>query len=121
MIGKGIKRVIKKNAVKLEILTDGQEDGSYDSGGNFVKGSRVPEFIQLFQLPLTGTEAQNLPENLRTKTVLNYWTVESSKIEVKKKIVIDEDIYSIETAKLYTSHTEGVMSRTGKHAHKKAV
>ena len=118
MIGKGVQRVIKRNAPSLELRSDAQEDGVYDSEGNFVRGTRDIEFIKLHFQPLSGTEAQNLPENLRTKTVLNYWTIESVKVDVKKQVIIGNDIYSFETIKLYTSHTEGILTRSGKQAHK---
>lgn len=118
MIGKGIQRVIKRNALNLELRSDAQDGGSYDSEGIFVRGTREIEFIKLHFQPLSGTEAQNLPENLRIKTVLNYWTVESSKVDVKKQVIINDEIYSFETIKLYTSHTEGILTRSGKQAHK---
>lgn len=112
--GAGIKKTVKKYATKQEIRGNAQADGSYNDNGDFVRGPRDPEFIQIFFLPLTGKEAQNVPENLRTKTLLNYWTVESSKIDVKKQVIIGNEIYSIETIKVFAlSHTEGMMSRSG--------
>jgi len=116
--GLGIKKVIKKYATKHEIRGNAQEDGFYNDDGVFERGSRDPEFIQIHHQPLSGKEAQNLPENLRTKTLLNYWTIESEKIDVKKQVIIGNEIYSIETIKLFTSHTEGMMSRSGTQQNK---
>jgi len=111
--GTGIKRTIRKYATRQEIRGNAQADGSYNDDGDFVRGSRDPEFIQIHHQPLSGKEALNVPENLRTKTLLNYWTIEISKIALKKQVVIGNEIFSIETMKPYTSHVEGMMSRSG--------
>jgi len=112
--GLGIKKTIKKFATKREIRGNAQEDGTYNDDGDFVRGSRVPEFIMIHSQPLSGKEAQNLPENLRTKTLRNYWTIESEKIEIKKQVIIGNEIFSIETIKTFDlSHTEGMMARSG--------
>jgi len=112
--GFGIIKIIKKYATKREIRGNAQEDGSYNDDGDFVRGSRSPEFIMIHSQPLSGKEALNVPENLRTKTLRNYWTVESEKIEVKKQVIIDNKIFSIETIKTFDlSHTEGMMSQSG--------
>ena len=112
--GAGIKKIVKKYAKQREVRGSAQTDGSYNDDGIFVRGSRDPEFIMIAALPLSGKEALNLPENLRSKTVLNYWTVESDKIGLKKQVIIGNEIYSIETALTFDlSHTEGMMSRSG--------
>ncbi len=112
--GLGIKKTIKKYAVQREIRGNALADGSYNDDGDFVRGPRDPEFIMIHSQPLSGKEALNLPENLRTKTLRNYWTIESEKIAVKKQVIIESEIFSIETIKVYDlSHTEGMMSRSG--------
>ncbi len=112
--GTGIKRTIRKYATRQEIRGNAQADGTYNDNGDFVRGSRDPEFIQVHHQPLSGKEALNVPENLRTKILLSYWTIESSKIDLKKQIIIGNEIYSIETMKEFPlSHTEGMMSRSG--------
>jgi len=116
--GRQIKRVIKKFAVKREIKSNSQEDGFYNDEGDFVRGDRSVNYIQIETQPLSGKEALNLPENLRTKEVLNYWTIENEKVDLKKQIIIDDKIYSIETMKTYSSHTEGMLTRSGKTNHR---
>jgi hypothetical protein len=116
--GPGIIKTVKKYAETLEIRGNAQDDGSYNDEGDFVRGSRDPEFIQLHYQPMSGKEAQNLPENLRTKEVLNYWTIEKTKIDVKKQIIIDDKIYTIETMKPYSSHVEGILARSGRSNHR---
>ncbi len=112
--GTGIKRTIRKYATKQEIRGNAQADGFYNDDGVFERGSRDPEFIQIQHQPLSGKEALNVPENLRTKTLLNYWTIESNKIGLKKQVIIGDEIFSIETVKTFAlSHTEGMMSRSG--------
>lgn len=120
--GAGIKKIVKKYATKQEIRGNAQTDGSYNDDGDFVRGARDPEFIMIHSQPLSGKETLNVPENLRTKTLLNYWTLESDKIDIKKQIIIGNEIYSIETIKVFAlSHTEGMMSRSGTQQNKDEI
>jgi hypothetical protein len=112
--GGGIKKVVKKYAETFTIMDNAQEGGTYNDDGDFVRGARDPQTIKLHWQPLSGKEALNLPENLRSKSVYNYWTLEGDKIDLKNQVIIGDKIFTIETIKEYSlSHTEGMMSRSG--------
>ena len=112
--GAGIRKIVQKYSETYELRTNGEDDGYYDDDGDFIRPDRAPTTIRLHWQPLTGKEAQNLPENLRSKTVYKYWTLETGKLDLKNQVIIDGKIYTIETIQEYQlSHAEGMMSRSG--------
>lgn len=57
-----------------------ESEGHRDRGGNWVRGTRVTQPVQLVTAPISGKERETLPEGLREKNVRKFWLAPTVKV-----------------------------------------
>ena len=117
---RNVRRIIKRHAKKASIIAEDRGDGVYIDGV-YKRGELIEseQFKQLAIFPLSEKHIKDLEEGQREEDSRQFFTCDY--IKNKDRVIVNGEIFTVNGIKVWPSHTEGVLLRSGEADNKVEV